>query len=173
MGHLGVNLIAMAFLGWFILSLLVQFRCFRAIRRFDIFRLLPAYAFFAATPVVYNLYLFCRYQAKGGVASDWQRLELGSGRPGVWFLWNPGRSARNALRNHLKAIGRLVESDSKRTEILTSPAHSYLVNLLHSRTKAHVDCQGQFRIVKADPLSNDKSSDDELFLSDFHSFGQI
>jgi hypothetical protein len=97
---------------WLLVSaaaqLAVVFPRLNELGRFDLFRLVPRYHFFAPTPGVVDYHLLVRVRTQAGQLGTWREM---APRPRRWwnFLWNPDRRARKALHDLATAL----QSESK------------------------------------------------------------
>ena len=95
---------------WLLLTLIYQHSTYGAVvARFDIFRLLPRWTFFAPNPGVADYHLIVRDRDSAEKPGKWRAVEFAKDRHYSNILWNPQKRPKKILSDAvqlLKAISR-------------------------------------------------------------------
>jgi hypothetical protein len=106
-------LISAFYLIWLILTCANQpiFRSNKWISRYDIFRLIPMWTFFAPNPGVSDFNLLSRVKLADGTITDFQEIPLRGEKKISMALFNPDRRLQKALNDHARTIITQIEND--------------------------------------------------------------
>src|SRR5436305_216126 len=90
---------------WLLLTALAQFRWVAArISRFDNFRLVPTWTFFAPNPGVVDYHLVVRDRDSNGTASAWSGVEIAAERHPLNCFWNPQKRPKKVLLDAVQSL---------------------------------------------------------------------
>ena len=163
-------LIALFFLGWFVLSVLNQFgfAWFDKITRHDHFALLPLWTFFAPNPGQSDYHLIYRDRNTDGSVTEWRELEMTETRKPFGFVWNPEKRGKKVLSDVVYSIaGSIPGANESDHVIMLSIPYLILLNVV-----SHVDAEDhatyrQFVLVETFGF-NPTSEPRVVLRSDFH-----
>lgn len=155
--------IAGLFVLWLMLTVAYQFDApARKLARWDIFRLLPRWTFFAPNPGHHDLHLLYR-DMLGGRCGPWQEVDLAGDASVIPVLWNPGKRIAKILWDSWGSIQYLtgkLEMPADRIQLTAG----YLVLLnMASRPNRSAGVERQFAIVRSTGFTDRQI--DPLFLS--------
>jgi hypothetical protein len=104
------------YIGWLILTCANQpvFKSHKWINRYDLFRLIPVWTFFAPNPGVSDFNLLSRVKLNDGTITTFQEIPLRSKKELSTALFNPERRLQKALNDHARTI--LMQIDNEITE---------------------------------------------------------
>jgi hypothetical protein len=107
---------------WVGLTILTQFNFpwAHAIRRLDLFWLIPRWTLFGPNPVVVDFHLCYRTLAVDGTASDWDEIDLMGGRTLLAALWNPQKHATLGVSDMVRSVAPLYRAGQADAETLQS-----------------------------------------------------
>lgn len=154
---------------WLGLTVLMQFRPLAAvINRFDPFRFVPVWTFFAPNPGVVDYHLVVRDEHYDGSVGSWFPLMIAKDRDALNILWNPQKRAKKILIDAVQSLIAVCKhpSYSEGHEVVSLP---YIL-LLHLAETAPESNKGrkrrQFAIVES---SGHREKTMQLsYLSQFH-----
>ena len=163
-----ITFVAIVFGLWLTGSIVVQIRTARvqALRRFDIFSLLPQYNFFAPTPGTKDFHLLYRFQTADDAFGPWREVTRPPYRSWTNCLWNPGRRERKALFDLVTTLAKEIRQCSDTGIQVSLPYLVFLNHLSHLLPGAE-GLRVQFMVM----LSHGSLSQEEprpLFLSQIH-----
>jgi hypothetical protein len=127
------GIVALIFAGWFIVSVLNQFRFgwFNRIRRADRFSLLPAWTFFAPNPGQSDYHLVYRDRRADGSLTGWREVPITVPRKPYSFIWNPWKRSRKVLSD---MVGTVISASRANPqlgdEIMLSIPYLVLLNVV-------------------------------------------
>lgn len=101
--------------GWLLASALAQlpWRWCQAIRRWDVFGLIPSFSFFAPNPASSDCHLLYRHLLRDGSFTRWTEAFIW--RPVLWrFLWNPDRRAEKSISDATSGLARRTDATGVR-----------------------------------------------------------
>lgn len=153
---------------WLAISVLAQFDSAptRAIKRHDLFSLLPRWSFFAPRPGVYDYHLLYRDLRSDGTLGAWREIPLADERTIGGALWNPEKRCRKALSDTVRSLNELLRSGPKPSLALTMP-YLTILNYVTSRGHEPQTTATQFLILRTDGFMT--GGDPRLvFQSDLH-----
>lgn len=90
---------------WLLLTAFAQFRSVLSrLSRFDVFRLIPTWTFFAPNPGVVDYHLVVRDKSSNGVLSAWREVQIGQERNFVNFIWNPQKRPKKVMIDAVQSL---------------------------------------------------------------------
>jgi len=106
-------LISAFYLSWLILTCANQpvFRSNRRISRYDIFRLVPVWTFFAPNPGVSDFNLLSRVKLTDGAVGAFREIQLRGKKKISAALFNPDRRLQKVLNDHVCTILMQIENE--------------------------------------------------------------
>jgi|GEM_PF-4252135 len=149
---------------WVVLIALVQFDRV-SLGRYDYFRILPGFRFFAPRPIAYDVKIFARTASCEGDVSTWKELfDYNQNRGNL--IWNPHQKLRKMVLDLYREIATFRDADEIKHMCL-----SYLTVLNHSSALMKGRKQANFVqfIFTAERGFQDESNTCEiLFQSNWH-----
>jgi hypothetical protein len=154
---------------WLGLTAIMQFRsCTTVINRFDPFRLVPIWTFFAPNPGVVDYHIVVRDEYSDGSVGSWVPLDIARDRNALNLLWNPQKRAKKILIDAVQSLIAVCKQPSyaEGQEVVSLP---YIL-LLHLAETAPESEKGrkrrQFAIVESSGHS--EKTLQLSYLSQFH-----
>jgi hypothetical protein len=151
----------------FILTVVSQFqgKWVDQIRQRDLFNALPAWYFFAPTPVTYHLLLFYRDEYEDGKVTNWKRLPFSEQRKWWHFLWNPQKRLNKSFFDVFKDLMDHIKISTDQEFLIGSVPYIILLNHISHLYHDPFAVNTQFAIFKKEAGVSDM---DLLFLSFVH-----
>lgn len=161
--------VSVVVMSWLILTVIAQFRSISArISRFDIFRLIPIWTFFAPNPGVVDYHLVIRDRRRDGSLSNWAGINIASERHSTNIFWNPQKRPKKIILDVVQSliIITAAQRESMGQEIISLP-YLMLLHIAISMPRMNQDSVGrQFAVIQT---SGHTQKDLQLaYLSQFH-----
>ncbi|NIZ90050.1 hypothetical protein [Kineococcus rubinsiae] len=162
--------IAVGFLAlWLVLSALAQVsdRALRAMRRFDVLGLIPAYNFFAPTPGTLDYHILVRDRGADELLTSWRELPYLPANPFA-FAWNPGRRHNKAIFDVMKDLAVWIdELGPHNASIYLSTPYLTLLDHVSATPRTHPATRTQF-VLMSSRRRHGAVDIAPVFLSSFH-----
>jgi hypothetical protein len=156
------GIVGTGFLVWGILSVVHQYppRWLDYVLKYDCFRLLPQWYFFAPRPSRRDDHLVFR-DLVDGRPGDWREVDVGEARMALRWLWNPWRFRQKALMDLANGLlkTRLHRTEhelDERSEQL-SLAYLGLLAWVSAQRLEHSPCRRQFALVSSSGHGPDRT----------------
>jgi hypothetical protein len=140
LGCVSITMVA----SWLVLTAFAQYRPISArLSRYDPFRLIPSWTFFAPNPSVVDYHIVVRDERIDGSLGPWRALEIGAERHFLNCIWNPQKRPKKILIDAVQSLVTICQmpSYSEGHEMLSLP---YLL-LLHLAETVPGVCEGSVR----------------------------
>lgn len=126
---------ALFFGGWLLLSIICQFRgsATQAIRRFDIFSLVPRWTFFAPNPGRHDSHLVYRDRQSDGRLTTWTEIPTIPERSWLSAFWNPDKREKKALHDAITAMQRWPKATPEDQSVMLSLPYLLVLNYVVNR----------------------------------------
>jgi hypothetical protein len=151
----------------FILTIIGQFqnKFVNDIRQKDLLNFLPAWYFFAPTPVTYNVFLVYRVAYEDGQSSVWQQVAFHEQRMWWHCIWNPKKRMNKAFFDLMKDLIDHIRLNRDEHFVAMSLPYLILLNFVSSREHPIAAAQVQFAIMRKESGETDH---EVLFVSGYH-----
>jgi hypothetical protein len=154
---------------WFLLTVLSQFEYFfRIIVRFDRFRLVPRWAFFAPNPGHHDYHLVYRGRRADNSLTEWEELTDVNCGQNLSCVWNPQRRVVKTISDIVKMVSLMRKHHEVPSQYLqfTLP---YMLLLHFVQARGGADIERQFAIVRTEGFAELRPTKlDVILLSEFH-----
>ncbi|GGY59900.1 hypothetical protein [Streptomyces omiyaensis] len=156
---------------WIVLTLVCQgrSRVAAAIRRHDVFGLIPLWTFFAPTPGTQDYVLLRRCRTADGRLTQWR--ELGgadaTGQP-LCTVWNPARRHAKALLDAAQSLLELASRVGRPEEIELSAPYLALLAHVSAQPCSEEACATQFALVIQKSSAYEEAVPAVAFVSSLH-----
>jgi hypothetical protein len=137
-----------------------------ALRRRDLFGIVPDWRFFAPTPAKLDYHLLYRDRLADGTATDWTEVSVTPARRWYCCLWNPFRRDRKALFDLTTEIARIAVYDGARY-VPGSVAYLALLSYISALPRLPGSIMTQFCLMASDP-SEVLKPPEPVIVSDTH-----
>ncbi|TKC06224.1 hypothetical protein [Pedobacter frigoris] len=159
-----------AFYGiWFLGTICHQFdyKWVAGIRKFDYFRILPRWTFFAPNPGTTDYHLLYRHMDKNDQVSDFKEIPLHD-RHASSFIWNASKRSKKVLFDLVQEMNRICNrEDVNEAAVKLSFSYICILNFLTKIPKAQDTKSIQFAIVASSGFI-EYGEPTLTFCSDFH-----
>lgn len=173
--------LAIVFGVWFALSIAGQFQTpsTDAIRRFDVFQLLPIWTFFAPNPGNSDYHVIMRDRLPDYALTAWRDAMPIPPQTAITWLWNPGKRRQKVLIDAVSSVAemcapngdRALSPETLRRALLISSPYLVLLNMvLNCVTHAPDATASQFAVVERRGFGVEVQPT-LLFRSPFHGLG--
>lgn len=165
-------LIGIFYIAWVLLTVAAQpfLATQRKIRRFDLFRMIPVWTFFAPDPGTSDYHLLSRTRCVDGTITPFREIPLGSRRKIGHLFFNPTQRLQKALSDHARAIAMHISTDLTETNQANIRLTVSYISLLHyciGLGSEPGSCTVQFMILES--FGHLELEDPQLVLnSEFH-----
>ncbi|WP_367351792.1 hypothetical protein [Achromobacter animicus] len=154
---------------WLILTVPCQFRSISVLlNKFDPFRLLPVWTFFAPNPGIFDYHVVARGLREDGTFSAWVAIEVGQDRHSVNLIWNPQKRPKKVILDAVQSL-LIIATRMPRTpgqEIISIP-YLLILHLAQLVRDERLDgCSRQFAIVQTS--GHEKRTLEVIYLSQVH-----
>lgn len=139
----------------------------RIVGRFDVFRILPKWTFFAPNPSVRDCHLVIRDRIPGGRTTPWSEVSVGVERTTVDFIWHPSKRSHKVFSDAVQSIKLLRREGWSNRSLETSLPYLMILHFcsrqerITDRTEAR-----QFAIIETSGREERRIW--VAFISDFH-----
>lgn len=153
--------------GWFALSVARQLQgpVRKVIVRWDLFRLIPSWSFFAF-PTRHDFTFIRRFRRTDGSLTSWEPIGLASPRPRGAFLWHP-QLLSFTVGKEFASQAACVGDGATRQRVVRSARYGLLVAFLSANAPFRDAVAMQF-IVYASRQFDVQCPRQIVFLSEFH-----
>lgn len=161
--------VAVFLAAWFLLTVVYQFGWLtKPIRRYDYFRLIPRWSFFAPNPGHHDYHVVYRDRHGDDTLSAWQEVTALNCGHNVSCLWNPQRRVTKTVSDVIKNITIMRLNEQVPSEYIKF-ALVYLLLLQFVQAGGPLGTLRQFAIVRTHGFDDRRPANLHLvFLSDFH-----
>ena len=144
-----VQLLALLFAAWLVVSIVAQFRGLltNAIRRHDPFSLVPRWTFFAPLPKVSDDHLLYRDWLGDDRPGEWRELPPAGRRPWLDMVWNPARRRKKVLLDATR--GLLGDPYVRRPTVVYTVHYAILLSVVVTAPHAPGAVATQFMLVRS------------------------
>jgi hypothetical protein len=153
---------------WLILTLAYQYKPLGdRIARYDFFRLLPRWTFFAPHPAMRDCHLLVRNRLGDGTITRWQPVSIARSRCTIDSVWHPAKRARKIISDAHQSLRTLSRSPNYERSIRFSLPYILVLQYCASKHPHPGDSADfQFAIVETSGRSDRKIW--ITFISGFH-----
>ena len=161
--------IVSVFVLWFLATAFYQLfitRLMKYTRRWDIFRLIPAFSLFARTPRDFRL--FYRDCNQTGVLTGWKEIPLFHKRQWHHFIWNPRYFVISVITSSVDEMVSVLERKSQKGKKMSERfIYQTILRYVLRFPKSEENISRQFKIEEAFGFITTEEAK-ELFVSEYH-----
>jgi hypothetical protein len=165
-GPVAVGLVVL----WLLATIAYQYAPFRmGVGRFDVFKMLPSWSFFAPRPATRDSHIVVRDLLLDGTISAWRPVSFFPTRAMLQLIWHPAKRPRKILRDASKAIKLTRDRAASKDVIQCSLPYLIILHYCNSQIPRAWDAIArQFAIVETSGRAGRRIW--ITFISEFHRF---
>lgn len=150
---------------WMFFSLLAQGETpvNQAIKRWDIFNLIPNYHFFCPSPTTEDYHLYIRHQLANESWDEWFEPTIGQRNLWICYIWNPRKRSRKIFQRTARVLKKAYTNKKKRY----GPMYLLVLNYVKHTAPPNRYIATQFKITSKQNLVPD-AVESIIFLSPSH-----
>ena len=135
---------------WLLATIAYQYAPFRmAVGRFDVFKMLPSWSFFAPRPATRDSHIVVRDLLFDGTISTWRPVSFFPARTLLQVIWHPAKRPRKILRDASKAIKLTRDRSASKDVIQCSLPYLIILHYCNLETPRGSNAMArQFAIVE-------------------------